>query len=94
MEESLQKYYVNLSDRERLYRPTKMLWLLQGRATFAADNQQPAQSIEKGDPQAVLEYYPEAYLGSLSWGAVPLNPQNASEWAIHFWSTFCSALLT
>lgn len=91
MEESLQKYYINLSDRERLYRPIKLLWLLQGRVTTVNGDSLSNQPIEKGDPKAVLEYYPDSYFNSLSWGAVPLNPQGAGEWAIHFWSTFRAA---
>lgn len=93
MEESLQKYYINLSDQERLYRPVKMLWLLQGRVTTtngdSLSNQ--SMSIEKGDPRATLDYYPAAYFDSLTWGAVPLNPQVVGEWAIHFWSAFRAA---
>lgn len=86
MEESLQKYYINLSDRERLYRPVRMLWLLQGR--LDGEDGTTCQAVEKGDPQAKLEYYPDSYFDFLSWGAVPLNPENATEWAIHFWSVF------
>ena len=90
MEESLQKYYINLSDRERLYRPVKMLWLLQGRVAAANGDPRSNQSmsIEKGDPNAMLEYYPDSYFDSLAWGAVPLNPQSVGEWAIHFWNAF------
>lgn len=86
MEESLQKYYINLSDRERLYRPVRMLWLLQGR--LDAEDGSTSQAVEKGDPEAKLDYYPDSYFDSLAWGAVPLNPENVTEWAIHFWSIF------
>lgn len=91
MEESLQKYYINLSDRERLCRPVKMLWLLQGRVATVNGDPRSSRSIEKGDSEAVLEHYPHPYFDALSWGAVPLNPREAGEWAIHFWSAFQAA---
>lgn len=86
MEESLQKYYIDLSDREQLCRPVKLLWLLQGR--LDVENGTSGRPVEKGDPEAKLEYYPDSYFDSLAWGAVPLHPGNAAEWAIHFWRVF------
>lgn len=86
MEESLQKYYIDLSDRERLYRPVKLLWLLQGR--LDAEGRTSSRPVEKGDPEARLEYYPDRYFDALAWGAVPLHPDSAAEWAVHFWRVF------
>lgn len=90
MEKCLQKYYINLSDQEHLCRPIKMLWLLQGRVVGgnAEDELKNSRSIEKGDANAKLDYYPNSYFNSLVWGAVPLNPQSANKWASHFWSVF------
>ena len=90
MEEALQKYYIKLSDRERLDRPIKMVWLLQGRSDSEGTN---SQVIEKGDREATLAYYPESFFKNLSWGAISLNSQNSSEWAQHFWNVFRTAML-
>lgn len=94
MEESLQKYYINLSSCDTLHRPVQMLWLLQGRCiTTEGTEITKARSISKGDPNAAPEYYPENFFTDLSWGAMPLNSQNTSEWANEFWSVFSSTML-
>ena len=95
MEECLQKYYINLSGCDSLYRPIKMVWLLQGRCIPAGDSVSPRnhRSIGKGDSDAALEHYPNEFFRDLSWGAMPLNSENTAEWANHFWSVFSSTML-
>ncbi len=95
MEESLQKYYINLSAEDTLLRPIKMIWLLQGRCVPAEKMQDSytIRTIQKGDPQAKLDYYPETFFQHLSWGAMPLHAQNTSEWANQFWTVFSATML-
>lgn len=95
MEESLRKYYINLSDDHHLNRPINMVWLLQGRciSTDLESGADYVRCVSKDNPDAALSCYPKEYFSNLSWGAISLNAQNAEKWSEQFWEIFSSAML-
>ena len=75
MEESLYKYYLTVSHTERLERPVRMMWLLQGRsgkeATSACEPTEKQQIVER------LEYFPPSLFDDLSVGVLPMTSYNS-----------------
>lgn len=87
MEECLYKYYLTISDVERLEHPVRMMWLLQGRAGERGRE----ASFEPTEKQQIvdrLEYFPQSFFDNLSFGVLPMNGFDSSAAPERLWEEF------
>jgi hypothetical protein len=87
MEECLYKYYLTVSDVERLECPVRMMWLLQGRAGKRGRE----ASFEPTEKQQIvdrLEYFPQSFFDDLSFGVLPMNGFDSSAALERLWEEF------